>query len=110
MSLYDQLKTSLRGTSQLLYIPRFSLEISRQNFVYNGSAIWNAVIGLVLEKCVPHSSNVIIPGSSINSDLSASIAAVKNKLKKYLMDIQKSNLPCRPNEWLPSNFMAFGTN
>ena len=108
MSLYELFKPSLRGSSNLLHIPKSSLEISRHNFVHSGSSIWNAVIGHVLEKCQPDSNNTIIPGSATNSDLSASIAVVKNKMKKHLLDTQKLEEPHRPNEWLPFNFLSLG--
>ena len=62
------------------------------------------MIKKVLEKCEPNTNNIIIPGSANNSDLSASIAIVKTKLKKYLLGIQKLGIPERHNEWLPMNF------
>ena len=98
---------SPRITNFLMSLPKFSLETSRQNFVYNGSLIWNGLIGHVLDKCIPYPNNVMVPGSSTNSDLSASISVIKNRVKKYLLQIQEIETPGRSNEWMPNNMCTF---
>ena len=65
---------------------------------------------LKLEKSDPNPNNIMIPGSSPNSDLSASISLVKKRLKKYLLGLQEVGVPTRPNEWLPFNFCKFSLN
>jgi hypothetical protein len=106
-SLYELFVMSPRITNFLMSLPKFSLETSRQNFVYNGSLIWNGLIGHVLDKCIPYPNNVMVPGSSTNSDLSASISVIKNRVKKYLLQIQETETPGRSNEWMPNNMCTF---
>ena len=90
--------------------PKFSLEISRQNFVYNASLIWNGIISQVLNKCDPYPNNIMVPGSSENSDLSASISFIKNRVKKHLFVSQSLQTPGRINEWMPNNRLTFSAN
>jgi hypothetical protein len=51
----------------------------------------------------------MVPGSSNNSDLSASIAIIKNILKKILFQAQGLQTPGRVNEWMTENFYTFST-
>ena len=60
-------------------IPKVKIDISQQNF----TEIWNDLSKIVFYKCGPEESGIVIPGSSANSDLSASISFVKSKVKKY---------------------------
>ena len=106
-SLYELFVMSPRITNFLMSLPKFSLETSRQNFVYNGSLIWNGLLGHVLDKCIPYPNNVMVPGSSTNSDLSASISVIKNRVRKYLLHIQIIETPGRSNEWMPNNMCTF---
>ena len=57
----------------LLMIPKVRLDVTKQNFVFRASENWNEITKFVLEKCLPEKSGMIIPGSCINSDLSASV-------------------------------------
>ena len=107
ISLHDLFTFSPRISNLLMCPPKFSLKISRQNFVYNGSILWNGLIGQVLDKCEPYANNVMVPGSSDNSDLSASISIIKKRLKQHLLEIQKLETPGRVNEWMPNNFCTF---
>jgi len=107
ISLHDLFTFSPRISNLLMCPPKFSLEISRQNFVYNGSILWNGLIGQVLDKCEPYANNVMVPGSSDHSDLSASISIIKKRLKQHLLKIQKLETPGRVNEWMPNNFCTF---
>ena len=106
-ALFELFVLSPRVTNFLMCPPKFSLEISRQNFVYNGSLIWNGLIGHVLDKCTPYPNNVMVPGSSTNSDLSASISIVKHRVKKHLLQTQAIETPGRSNEWMPDNMCTF---
>ena len=50
----------------------------------------------------------MVPGSTTGSDLSASIAIVKNKLKSFMIGIQKQDPRLqlgwsKSNEWYPEN-------
>ena len=55
-------------------IPKVRLDVSQQNFVYRSSEIWNSLIKHVFSICNVEESCIIIPGSTANSDLSASVA------------------------------------
>ena len=44
----------------------------------------------MFEICSPNMSGIVIPGSVKNSDLSASASVIKSKIKKILLDEQKS--------------------
>ena len=73
----------------LLMTPKVKLEVSKQNFVFKATKVWNKLIGHALERTEPEISGLIIPGSARNSDLSASIAFVKGKIKMYIQNSQK---------------------
>ena len=103
ISLVELFQPSYRSTSQTMLLPKYSLEITKHNFVYNGSYIWNGLIGNLLNKCIPNSDNVMVPGSSEVSDLSAPISIIKNRLKQHLFNTQQIKIPGRSTEWMPSN-------
>ena len=107
ISLYELFCLSPRISNFLMIPPRVSLELSRQNFVYSITNVWNGLIGKVLNPCNPLSNNVMVPGSAPDSDLSASISVVKDRVKKYLFDIQSLEIPTRKNEWMPNNTCTF---
>ena len=69
--------------------PKVKLEVSKQNFVFKATKVWNKLIGHALERTEPAISGLIIPGSARHSDLSASIAFVKGKIKIYIQNSQK---------------------
>ena len=65
---------------------------------------------LVLNKCSLNDHGIIVPGSSINSDLSISIGVAKHKLREILLNVQKID-PLRDilgwsetQDWYPENF------
>ena len=69
--------------------PKVKLEVSKQNFVFKATKVWNKLIGYALERNEPANSGLIIPGSARNSDLSAYIAFVKDKIKMYTQSSQR---------------------
>ena len=79
----------LSACKLLLMIPKVRLDVSQQNFVYRSSQIWNSLIKHVLSVCNVEESGIIIPGSTANSDLSASVAFIKKKLRAKLQANQK---------------------
>ena len=103
ISLVELFEPSHRTTSNAMITPKHNLEITKHNFVYNGSCMWNGLIGIVLDKCVPNENNIMVPGSSELSDLSAPISIIKNRLKKHLLNTQEIMTPGRPKEWMPDN-------
>ena len=66
-----------RNQKFLLMTPKVKLEVSKQNFVFKATKFWNKLIAHALERNEPANSDLIIPGSARNSDLSASLAFVK---------------------------------
>ena len=106
MSLVELFQPSYRNTSNTMLLPKHTLEMTKHNFAYNGSYMWNGLIGNVLDKCEPNKDNIMIPGSSKYSDLSTPITIIKNRLKDHLFNVQKIKTPGRPNEWMPNNFWA----
>ena len=74
----------------MLLIPDITLSISKNNFVFKSSTLWNELIDCILEKSLPNKKGIIVRDSSLNSDLYATIPFVKNKLKALLLDHQSS--------------------
>ena len=72
----------------MLKLPYVSLEISRNNFVFKSSSIWNNLIENIFEKNEPSENGMIINGSTINSDFCATVPFIKNKLKTLLLSKQ----------------------
>ena len=58
VSVVELFQTSLRGLSLTLLIPKHHLEISKHNFVYSGSSIWNGLIGKIFDKCKPNDKHI----------------------------------------------------
>ena len=88
------LMSRLSVTEKLrLRVPLVKLDIAKQNYAFQASHIWNELSVKVFEKCKPTESGLIIPGSSKNSDLSASSASIKKNLKSHLLSRQKSRNP-----------------
>ena len=103
ISLANMFQPSLRSTSRILLIPLSNHENTKQNFVHRASITWNSLIDKVLDRCDPNSNNIVIPGSSANSDLSTPISVVKNRVKAILHDAQNRVIPGREMKWLPEN-------
>ena len=59
---------------------------------------------------IPNPLGIMVPGSTEGSDLSTSIAVLKNKLRGVLLNTQKIDPLSfilgwsRSNEWYPENF------
>ena len=100
ISLYELFLPSPRISNFLMCLPKVNLDISKQNFVFSGSLIWNSIIGDLLNKCLPNESGIMVPGSS---DLAAPISIIKNRLKNNLLKIQQLETPGRSKEWMPNN-------
>ena len=102
ISILLRLQLNKFSHRQLLTMPKYKLNNSRNQFIFRGTAIWNAVSHKVFNSPELHSNlNIIIPGSCPNSDFSTSVGFTKNKLKKILQDIQSKG---NPNIWIPTNF------
>ena len=103
ISLAELFQPSSRSTSNTLILPKHSLEITKHNFVYNGSYIWNGLIGNLFDKCIPNKDNIMVPGSSKISDLAAPISIIKSRVKNHMFNTQVIKTPGRSNEWMPNN-------
>ena len=103
ISLYELFNLSPRTTNFLLCLPRINLDLSKQNFLFNGSLIWNSLIGSLLNKSSPNENGIMVPGSSECSDISAPISFIKRKLKDILFKTQMLETPGRAKEWMSAN-------
>ena len=94
ISLYNLFPQGYRDASFLLLLPKVTLEISKNNFVFNACTIWNNLIENILEKSLALDKGkfkgTVIKGSTINSDLCATVPFIKNKLKCHLLVKQSS--------------------
>ena len=100
---------SPRTTNFLLLLPKINLEVSRLNFVFSASSIWNSLIGRLLNKCSPNSDGIMVAGSSKCSDMSAPISYMKKRLKEILVGVQKLGIQRHfgesvSREWNSVNF------
>ena len=100
ISVYDMFNLG-QCNNILVNLPSMQLNVSRYNFVNQGSLICNKFIGRVLEKSNPENNGVLILGSALNSDFCAPVPLVKNKLRSILLDYQKTG---DSNLWEPSDF------
>ena len=104
ISLFQLLKNSQRDNSMLLEIPKASLVLSKNNFIFQAICIWNVVIKRVLNQCLlQNKDGVLIPGSTFGSDITTPIQVIKRKLRDILLDTQNLD-PLNSNEWYPENF------
>ena len=100
---------SPRTTNFLMLLPKINLEVSRLNFVFSASSIWNSLIGRLLNKCSPNSDGIMVTGSSKYSDMSAPISYLKKGLKETLLSVQKLAIQrhfgeSESREWSSGNF------
>ena len=101
ISVYELYKLGNRDVNLLLQLPIVILEKSKCSFIFKSAAIWNRMVNIVFNKCKPQENGIVIPGSSTDSDMSASIAVIKNKLKMYILDAQKQG---NKYNWTSDNF------
>ena len=72
----------------MLNLPKVTLEISRNNFLFKSSSLWNSIFENIFEKSTPSESGIIINGATMNSDFCANVPFIKNKLKILLLSKQ----------------------
>ena len=78
ISIFSLFEEISRNHQLKLSVPNVKLDVAKHNFVFQASCIWNEIIHLVLSKCSLNKDGIIVPGSSINSDLSISISVAKH--------------------------------
>ena len=111
MCLFSSFRFSsgINNISNRLLPPKCVLGISMNNFTFNASSLWNKCVGRLLTQSpltqmCDNRGNIafiVIPGSQKNSDLTCTVPAFKNRLKKLLLDRQKYGDPI---EWCSENF------
>jgi hypothetical protein len=107
--LYSCFKPSVGANHNKLLPPKCILGISVNNFVFRSTSLWNKCISKLLSKpslteiCdnMGNKSMLIIPGSTVNSDLTCTISIFKSRLKSLLFQLQKCGDPV---EWSNENY------
>ena len=102
ISIFEIFQQSNRETNFLIKVSDVPLNISKCNFAYKSSILWNTLIRKVLNKSKVSDNGIIITGSSENSDFFASVPYVNNTLKAFHLTIQKHG---NDDLWEPSNFL-----
>ena len=69
-------------------MPKVKLGKEKNNFVFRASCIWNELLHIVLNKCPPNYSGLIVPGSTKHYDPSISIEMAKYILRYVLLNTQ----------------------
>ena len=84
--LNDTLKlSSMNRRVSLLKVPQYSLMTSKNNFHYKAASIWNKIMPKLLERPdLDANTNLVIPGSCLNSDLTTPMGYIKHKTKAIL--------------------------
>ena len=97
----------------LQFCPRshhYRLLIPKHNLGYTVIILWNTCIGTLLDPPIPSTvlqsgnSQVIIPGSNINYDLTISLGTFKTRLKNLLLNSQKLG---NRIDWIKSNSLDY---
>ena len=88
IEIYNLIRKSSR-TENLLLMPSVNLDISKQNFVFKSTQIWNKLTKILFINCLPHTSGIVIPGSTKYSDMTTPICVFKNKIKNHILYTQK---------------------
>ena len=110
ISIFELFKSSPRDVNIRLLVPRVKLDLTKVNFLFQASCIWNELVPKLMNTCIPNPLGIMVPGSTEGSDLSTSIAVLKKKLRVVLLNTQKIDPLSsilgwsRSNEWYPENF------
>ena len=106
ISLYELFHQSPRTSNSLVLLLRINLEISRCNFLFRASTLWNTLSIKLFNNSSPNDSGIIVPGSSLFSDITTPISIIKRKLKALLINRQKlSPDGSNSSEWSICNFL-----
>ena len=81
MPLFELLKNSPSKINMMLIIPKVKLDLTKNNFVFQASCIWNSLHKKVLNQyLLLNKDGVTIPGSTFGSDITAALFVIKRKL------------------------------
>ena len=103
ISIYELIKINPNSLRNTLLPPRVKLDLSLNNYVSKAPSLWNQFLPKIFVPAIlDPDRNIVIPGSSRNSDISSSsIGFIKNTLKRLLLSIQSSG---DTHQWLNDNF------
>ena len=93
ISIRNLVKFLPRSEKLILEVPLVRLDVTKQNFAFKSTQVWNDLSVKILEKCDALDNGLIIPGSAENSDLAASTSFVKGRLRNLLLSQQKLGDP-----------------
>ena len=114
ISLHNSFNFCPRSCHYQLLVPKCNLGISKNNYTVSASILWNKCIGKVLDPPVLSTvlnlnsninhthSQIIIPGSNNNSDMTISVCCFKKRIRNYLLQIQREG---NPIDWEQSNLL-----
>ena len=68
ISLYSLFNQIQRGINFKLHLPRVTLDISKNNCIFESCSLWNSLIGDILERSIAGTNGIIVRGSALNSD------------------------------------------
>ena len=88
------LSTSSRRNLLLKVQINTNLSVTQHlNFIYKAAQVWNKIIPNVLNSPeLDIGSGVVIPGSSVNSDLTTPILFIKTVSKKFFMKYRNKEI------------------
>ena len=90
ISIYELLTLTKQPDKLSLNLPCVKLDRSKHSFVFSASKNWNDLYKNVFNRSECNENGIVISGSVINSDLSASTSYIKSKVKKFILTEQKS--------------------
>ena len=103
ISIYNLLQNSPRNINIMLKVPIVSLDLAKNNFLFQSSCIWNDITRKVMTPCPLNKEGIVFPGSNFGSDITIPMGILKKKLRNLLMDTQKLD-SVKSNDWYPENF------
>ena len=109
ISMHKHFKLCPESYQFRLIFPEYKLDITKNNYFVRSISLWNKCIPKLLdspelvEVAYLKGLKLIIPGNKPNSDLTISIKAFKDRLIKFLLNIQKlGNL----SDWSHENWLS----
>ena len=88
--LNELLPLSTSSRRKLLLKVNTNLSVTQHNFIYKAAQVWNKIIPKILNSPeLDIGSGVVIPGSSVNSDLTTPIPFITKPRQKMLYEMQR---------------------
>ena len=103
MPIFKLLNSSPSEVNMLLMIPKITLDLGKNNFVFQASCIWNSLNRKVLNQdLLSNKDGVLIPGSTFGSDITTPLSVIKVKLRGIILETQNLK-SLESDEWYPEN-------